>query len=456
VPWATHRLVFAAAVMTDSAICYSYAPPAEKGERFGLWDELVRGRDRVVGWLGAPTGPARRLALAAPDTLGEAGAALRKRLSGKDLRLTVDGDAVRIEAAEGADGPIRLRLADVPCDGPDLFVRVTLRAAPLPAYPEGMARLAHVGIAPPAGGLIRREAPETRMVVRGKAPAPLDATTGAMFAYRPRVRIGDAEPRPAYFVHPPFRGCAGAVTWQRDVTVPAGGRLSFATAMGAKSPAKSDGVWFRVAVAPLDADGEAGAFKTIFEHSQKAHRWIAREVPLDAWAGRRVRLRFVADCGPKDHTVTDHAYWSEAWVTGPAGREAVTEAVRHMTWAGGEAFTSHFYFSSVRSETVDLAIEVEGAAPVWIEEASAHGAADAMVRVFEKGIVLANPSPRNQVFDLERLAPGRRLRRLRASPHQDPETNTGEAVGRTVTLGPKDGLFLVDVAAGNAPDTSGG
>ncbi len=451
VPWSTHRLVFAAAVMTDSAICYSYAPPSEKGESYGIWDELVRGRDRVVGWLGKPEGPARRLALSAPDTLGGAGTppgeALRKRLSGKDLRVTRDGDAVRVDAAEGAEGPTRFRLAGVPCRGPDLVVRVTLRADPLPGYPETMPRLAHVGIAPPEGQLTRREAPEVRMVVRGRGPAPLDPETGASFTFRP-VRIGDAAARPAYFVHPPFRGCAGAVFWQRDVAVPKGGRLAFATAMGPKSPEKSDGAWFRVQVAPLDADGAAGAFEQVFEHSQTAHRWVRHEVPLATWAGRRVRLRFVADCGPKDHTVTDHAYWSEAWVAGPAGPGAVTEPVRHMTWADGEAFTSHFYFSTIRTETADLAIEVEGGAPVWIREVSAHAAPDRMVRAFERGLVLANPAPRNQVFDLERLAPGRRFRRLRASPHQDPGTNTGEPVGRTVTLGPKDGLFLVDVAAG--------
>ncbi|MFO8014575.1 MAG: hypothetical protein R6X20_14855 [Phycisphaerae bacterium] len=460
VPWSTHRLVFAAAVMTDSAICYSYVPPKEQGERFGIWDELVRGRDRVVGWLGRPAGPARRLALAAPDTLGgdgkevpgvlgssAVGSLAHRAVPKTGHRATRDGGAVRAEAAEGSEGPLRLRLSGVPCDGPDLVVRVTMRAAPLPGYPERMARLADLGIAPPEGQLVRREAPEVRMVVRGKAPAAIDPATGARFTFR-RVAIGGAAARPAYFVHPPFRGCAGAVAWHRDVTVPAGGRLAFATAMGPKSPEKSDGVWFRVQAAPLAADGTAGRFQQIFEHSQKAHRWIAHEVPLAKWAGRRVRLRFVADCGPKDHTVTDHAFWSDVWVTGPGGREAVTRPVRYMTWADGEAFTSYAYFSQIQSETADLAIEVEGAAPVWIHEVTAHAAADAMVRAFENGIVLANPSRRAQTFDLADLAPGRRLRRLRGSSRQDPETNSGEAVGRTVTLGPKDGLFLVDTAAG--------
>ena len=451
VPWSTHRLVFAAAVMTDSAICYSYAPPSEQGERFGIWDELVRGRDRQVGWLGRPTGPARHVALDAGDALGGAGDPPRevfcKRLSGKNLRFAVEQDGVKVAAADGRTGPIALRLAGIPCRGPDLVVRVTMRAAPLPGYPKAMARLAHLGIAPPAGQLVRDEMPETGMHLRGKEPGALDPEAGAAFAFQRSVRVG-GEARPAYFVHPPFRGCAGAVFWQRDVTVPEGGRLTFYTGMGPKSPAKSDGVWFRVGVAGLAAGGTAGPFERVFEHAQKAHRWARHEVPLARWAGRRVRLRFVADCGPKDNTTTDHAYWSEVWLAGSGGRAAVTRPARYMTWVDGEAFTSYGYFSEIRSDTVDLALEVEGGEPVWITQVTAHAAPDAMVRLFERGVVLANPSPRRATFDLNRLAPGRRLGRLRGSSRQDPETNSGEPVGRTVTLGPKDGLFLMDVTAG--------
>jgi len=127
--------------------------------------------------------------------------------------------------------------------------------------------------------------------------------------------------------------------------------------------------------------------------------------------------------------------------------ELVTAPVRHMTWADGRAFTSHAYFSDVRSKTVDLEFVFEGAAPVWIGPVTVHAAADALVRVFEHGVVLANPSPRPHTFDLGRLAPGRSLRRIQGSSRQDPETNSGAAVGKTVTLGPKDGLCLVDAEA---------
>ena len=41
-----------------------------------------------------------------------------------------------------------------------------------------------------------------------------------------------------------------------------------------------------------------------------------------------------------------------------------------------------------------------------------------------------------------RLLPGRK-RRLRGSPEQDPTTNDGTPVGRTIRLAAKEGLFLV-------------
>ncbi|MFB3828276.1 MAG: hypothetical protein ACE15B_16025 [Bryobacteraceae bacterium] len=69
VPFSIDRLVFAGAVFTDSAICYSNAPKPEPGERYGVWDELWAGREHRPGWLGKPLGPAVRLALRQPDLL---------------------------------------------------------------------------------------------------------------------------------------------------------------------------------------------------------------------------------------------------------------------------------------------------------------------------------------------------------------------------------------------------
>ncbi len=59
------------------------------------------------------------------------------------------------------------------------------------------------------------------------------------------------------------------------------------------------------------------------------------------------------------------------------------------------------------------------------------------------GVVLANPAPHDYEFNLATLFPNAKLRRLRGSAQQDPETNDGSPVSGKLTLGAKEGLFLV-------------
>jgi hypothetical protein len=92
-------------------------------------------------------------------------------------------------------------------------------------------------------------------------------------------------------------------------------------------------------------------------------------------------------------------------------------------------------------------VAVEGGEPVTISAVSAHAAPDAMARVFERGLVLANPSLSPVTFDLRALSPGRAYRRIRATQGQDVAANNGAAVGETVTLGERDALFLVRTSA---------
>ena len=160
--------------------------------------------------------------------------------------------------------------------------------------------------------------------------------------------------------------------------------------------------------------------------------------------GKTVRLRFVSDCGPNDNSTTDHSQWGDVWVLGREGRRAVAEPIRHMTFLDAEPFTSTFYFSAIRSPQVDLEFVVEGSEPVWLEGVTAHTHPDAMARVFEHGLVAANPSPRPCALGLANLAPGRSFRRLQGSSRQDPRTNNGQPVVGPLTLGPKDALFVAE------------
>jgi hypothetical protein len=115
-----------------------------------------------------------------------------------------------------------------------------------------------------------------------------------------------------------------------------------------------------------------------------------------------------------------------------------------MTWLNPQPFEASFYFRDIRSEKVNLTFTVEGGEPVVLQGLSAHAAADLRCRSFEHGVVLGNPSLVPCTFDLSVMACDRTLRRIQATARQDGEANNGAVVGSKVTLGPLDGLFLVE------------
>jgi len=441
VGYSIHRLVFAACCFTDSAVCYSFPPPKDADGRMGVWDELRRGADGVVGWLGAPRGAAVHLAERTPDLLAGRG---RSRALAASIRgaLTARPRAAYVEVTPRATGSdaTRFRIEGVPCDGPDLFVSVRMGCAPRPGYPDGMPRFARVGVSGGMIDLMARSPLAVLMRARGGEEVPVDRSAGAAFAKRPASIAGVR--KTAYFVHPPYRGGAGYTSWTVEAEVPPGSALAYSVGMGAKSPQRSDGVWFRVEAARV-VDGKPGTYRRIDEVSTKEHRWIERRASLEAFAGATVRLALVADCGPADDTTTDHAYWADARIVDrDAPPNAITAQKWYMTWVDGRVGKSTFAFRDVRSKRVDVSFDVEGAAPVHLASITVHDHPDAMYRAFEKGIVLANPSRQAYTFDLRALAPGRRFRRLRATANQDTKTNDGTRVGGRVELRPLDALFL--------------
>jgi hypothetical protein len=89
----------------------------------------------------------------------------------------------------------------------------------------------------------------------------------------------------------------------------------------------SDGVTFRVRVAPFDApDGALG--EVLFERHADTKVWQDEEVSLEAFAGQSVRLQFESHPGPANDTACDQSYWGaptlvtgsgEATPSAPAG-----------------------------------------------------------------------------------------------------------------------------------------
>ncbi len=447
VPYSRHRLSFAGGQFTDAAICYSFAPARDPGGKIGIWDEFRCGTDNRLGWLGKPEGPAVRLAAKAPDLLGgigdPAGEALAKRIAGRVVaRPTNDG--VTVTPASPDATAIEFSLRDIPASGTDMVVLVTMRGGPMKGYPREMARFAECEISGGMVSLMGKTPDLTGMALRGKAEQPIDRNTGARVQNQALATIGD-KPLPAYAIHPPYQSAKGYVFWCRDAEVPPGSELRFSLGMSEKAPERSDGVWFKVLAADISGD-KPGPFVPLFEKATKAHEWIPCAIPLHQFAGKRARFKFVADCGPKDNTVTDQGFWADVKIMRAGAPESeITPSASLMTWLNNRPFTSAFYFRDVRSKSVDLTLAIEGREPVTITALSAHAHPDAMYRTFENGLVIANPSQKPYTFDLNAISQGRNYRRIKAFPTQDAQANNGQPAAGKITLGERDALFLVRV-----------
>ncbi len=151
VPMPTHRLVFAVAAFTDSALCYMAQPERSPDEFMALWDEFVMGTENRLQWLGEPVGPPARLAERSPDLLQGAGKpmseALVKRLRGDGVEFSVEGGALKIVSRDPAAAETRFTLSGVPCNGPDLYLAFDARADVMRGYPREVARMIHARLA---------------------------------------------------------------------------------------------------------------------------------------------------------------------------------------------------------------------------------------------------------------------------------------------------------------------
>ncbi len=432
-----HRLVFAAGCFTDTAICYAFPPASDPDGKFGIWDELRCGVDNKLGWLGKPVGPAVHLAMKSPDLLN--GKPLIQCITG-DVTLNTKPDGLCVSPRSLSPDGYHFSIRNIPTTGPDLTVSLVMKAEPMKDYPETCARFIQLE-ASSGINLMTGDEPDIGMGLRGRDEQPLDPASGAMFR-RQRPTIGQ-EQRDAFFVHPPYVDSKGYVYWTRDVQLTGDAVLTCAIGMGPKSPTRSDGVWFSIHAAEL-TNGTPGPFKKLKETHTKEYKWTDLTVNLTPYADKQIRLKFVADCGPQNNATTDHAYWSDVFIIPKnVDPERLTPPERFMTWAGSEPLASTFYYRHIKSNTINLTCYIEGTEPVTISSMTLHNKPDAMYRIYEKGIVLANPGLKPFTFDLSQIAPGNSYRRLQATANQDTRTNNGTAIAQTVTLGPKDGLFLL-------------
>lgn len=141
--------------------------------------------------------------------------------------------------------------------------------------------------------------------VRGGPESPLAPDGGALVFWHATACGGVTHP--ALFMHPPYRhgvGYSFALFDPVDLPIqPVAFRCWVGKADGSDP---GDGVLFRVAV--LEADGRE---TPVAEKHWKEHAWTALEADLAAWAGKRVRIKLVADVGPANNAVGDWAAWAD-------------------------------------------------------------------------------------------------------------------------------------------------
>jgi hypothetical protein len=171
-------------------------------------------------------------------------------------------------------------------------------------------------------------------------------------------------------------------------------------------------------------------------HRRKQLVFRLKDVPCK---GPDLFISFKIKAEPMDHYPIDIA--RQVWfrLVYPDGTKSKE---RYMTWCNPNWFESNFFFREAKAGKVDLEFTVENSEQIWLTDLSVHAHSDAMYRLFEGGLVIANPSNHDYTFDIEKIDPNRKYRRLIGSSKQDTKTNDGSPIGKTVILKPLDGLFL--------------
>ena len=141
--------------------------------------------------------------------------------------------------------------------------------------------------------------------LRDQKEKPLDEVTYAIAQWSQRTCGGVA--RKSLFMHPPYRTRVGytyAIT--PPLKLPASPAARLACEVGKQDGSDTgDGILFRLAL--IDAAGKESA---LAEKQWSTHGWTPLTADLARWAGQTVRLKLIADVGPRNNTSGDWACWS--------------------------------------------------------------------------------------------------------------------------------------------------
>jgi hypothetical protein len=141
--------------------------------------------------------------------------------------------------------------------------------------------------------------------IRKANESPLNAS-GASVARR-EMSSGNVK-RLCIFMHPPYKhGVGYTFALSAPVTLPQRPPAALRCMVGKGDGSdRGDGIVFRIAV--VDSAGK----QTMLAQRQWAeHAWAPFEADLSPWAGKAIRIKLIADVGPKDNSSGDWAGWAD-------------------------------------------------------------------------------------------------------------------------------------------------
>ena len=144
------------------------------------------------------------------------------------------------------------------------------------------------------------------MARRGQKETSDFGTSGAFV--RPQSIECGAVTKTGLFMHPPWQGGPGySFALYAPCALPAETPAAFRASVGKSNGSDpGDGILYKLVV--VDS---IGSESVVTQTTVKKHEWQAIEADLSPWAGQTIRLKLIADVGPKDDSSGDWSAWAD-------------------------------------------------------------------------------------------------------------------------------------------------
>ena len=139
------RLAFAAGVICGASIAETIpSGRTELRENVFVWDELRKGTENELGWLGQPLDTVIRLATQSGNLLD--GVDINEKIASSNCQINDEDGELVLTKNSDAQKFLQFQLGNINCPGQDLFIRAKVKADPMAEYSSEMARIMQVAV----------------------------------------------------------------------------------------------------------------------------------------------------------------------------------------------------------------------------------------------------------------------------------------------------------------------